>query len=140
MAKHNVANTRIKREYFHYLREAMHRDETSIDAVAKALARFDDANEHKDFRKFKHEQAVAFKRKLDVDIAVRTGKPLSRATVNTALSMLRAFFIWLADQPGYKSKIAYGDADYFNLSDKDVRIANATRQRPVATLEQINRV
>ena len=138
MAKHNVANTRIKREYFQYLREAMRRDETSIDAVAKALARFDDANGHKDFRKFHREQAVAFKRKLDVEIGVRTGKPLSRATVNTTLSMLRAFFIWLAGQPGYKSKIAYGDADYFNLSDKDVRIANATRQKPVPTLEQIN--
>ena len=27
MAKHNAANTRIKREYFDYLKEAMRRDE-----------------------------------------------------------------------------------------------------------------
>jgi integrase len=140
MAKHNAANTRIKREYFQYLKEAMRRDETSIDAVAKALARFDDANGHKDFRKFHREQAVAFKRKLDSQIAVRTGKPLSRATVHSTLSALRAFFIWLAGQPGYKSKIAYGDADYFNLAEKDVRIAQATRQKPAPTLEQIHHV
>ena len=140
MAKHNAANTWIKREYFQYLREAMRREKTSIDAVAKALARFDDANGHKDFRKFHREQAVAFKRKLHVEIAVRTGKLLSRATVNKTLSMLRAVFIWLAGQPSYKLKIVYGDADYFNMPDKDVRIANATRQRPVPTLEQINRV
>ena len=39
MAKHNAANARIKREYFTYLKEAQRRDEGSIDAVAKALAR-----------------------------------------------------------------------------------------------------
>src|SRR3954452_11948386 len=54
------------------------------------------------------------------------GKPLARATVHSTLAALRAFFIWLAGQPGYKSKIAYGDADYFNLSEKDVRIAKAS--------------
>jgi integrase len=63
---------------------------------------------------------------------------LSRATVHSTLSAVKAFFFWLAGQPGYKSKIAYDDANYFNLSDKDVRIANATRQRPVPSLDQIN--
>ena len=59
MAKHNAANTRIKREYFQYLKEAMRRDEASIDAVAKALSRFEEANGHKDFGRFHREQAVA---------------------------------------------------------------------------------
>lgn len=140
MAKHNSANTRIKREYFQYLKEAMRRDDASIDAVAKALSRFEESNGHKDFGRFHREQAVAFKRKLDEQTSVRTGKPLSRATVHSTLSAVKAFFFWLAGQPGYKSKIAYDDAHYFNLSDKDVRIANATRQRPVPTLDQINHV
>ena len=65
MPKYNAANTRIKREYFIYLKEAMRRDESSIDAVAKALARFEEANGHKDFRKFHKQQAIAFKKKLD---------------------------------------------------------------------------
>jgi integrase len=137
MAKHNAANTRIKREYFQYLREARRRDESSIDDVAKALSRFEEANGHKDFKSFHREQAVAFKRKLDSQTAVRTGKPLSRATVHSTLSALRAFFIWLAGQPGYKSKLRYGDADYFNLPEKDVRIAKAVRQKPFASLDQI---
>lgn len=140
MAKHNAANTRIKREYFEYLKEAMRRDEASIDAVAKALARFETATGHKDFRSFHREQAKAFKRRLDTERNVRTGKPLARATVHSTLSALKAFFIWLAGQPGYKSKIAYADAEYFNLSEKDVRIAQASRQKPVPTLEQIHRV
>ena len=129
MAKHNAQNTRIKREYFHYLKEARRRDEASIDAVAKALARFEAATGNKDFSRFHREQAVAFKRRMDTEKNERTGKPLARATVHSTLSALREFFLWLAGQPGYKSKIAYCDADYFNLSEKDVRIAKASRER-----------
>lgn len=140
MPKANAQNTRIKREYFHYLREARRRDEQSIDQVAKALSRFEEATMHRDFKRFHREQAVAFKRRLDTDRNVRTGKPLSRATVHSTLSALREFFIWLAGQPGYKSRIAYADADYFNLNEKDVRIAKASREKPVPTLEQVHRV
>jgi integrase len=140
MAKHNAANARIKREYFQYLKEANRRSEASIDTVAKALDRFEVANGHKDFRKFHRQQAVAFKRKLDEERAVRTGKPLSRATVNSTLSALRAFFVWLAGQPGYKSHLRYGDADYFNLAETDVRIAKAVRHKPFPSLETVHHV
>ena len=140
MAKHNAANARIKREYFHYLKEAGRRNESSIDAVAKALDRFEQANGHKDFRKFHRAQAVAFKRKLDAERAVRTGKPLSRATVKSTRTALRAFFVWLAGQPGYKSHLRYGDADYFNLAETEVRIAKAVRHKPFPSLEQVHHV
>ena len=39
--------------------------------------------------------------------------------------------------PGYKWRIQYSDAEYFNLSDKDSRIATAQREPRVSTLEQI---
>ena len=83
---------------------------------------------------------MAFKRKLDQQTGERTGQRLSRATVNSTLSALRSFFIWLADQPGYKRKINYSDADYFNLSEKDVRIAKAVREKPFPTVKQVNHV
>ncbi len=140
MTKHNPANERIKRAYFVYLREARRRNDASIDGVAKALARFEEATGHRDFGKFHREQAVAFKRKLDQLTALRTGQRLSRATVNSTLAALRSFFIWLADQPGYKRRISYSDADYFNLSEKDVRIAKAVREKPFPTVEQVNHV
>lgn len=104
------------------------------------LARFEEVNGHKDFKSFHKAQAVAFKRKLDSHLAVRTGKPLSRATVHSTLSALRAFFVWLAGQSGYKSRLSYSDAEYFNLSEKYVRIAKAVRQKPFPTLEQIHHV
>lgn len=140
MAKHNAANTRIKREYFAYLREAQRRNESSVVAVSKALVRFEEANGHKDFKSFHRAQAVAFKRKLDLQPAVRTGKPLSRATVHSTLSSLRSFFVWLAGQPGYKSRLRYADADYFNLAETEVRIAKAVRLKPFPTLEQVHHV
>jgi len=53
---------------------------------------------------------------------------------------LKRFFIWLAGQPGYKSRISYSDAEYFNLSVKETRIAKAHRDARVPTLEQIRHV
>ncbi|MBX9614458.1 MAG: hypothetical protein K2X25_02570 [Caulobacteraceae bacterium] len=140
MAKNNPANERIKRSYFIYLREARRRNDKSVDEVAKALSRFEEATARKDFGRFHREQAVAFKRKLDDQISARTGERLSRATVHSTLSALRSFFIWLADQPGFKRRISYSDADYFNLAEKDVRIAKAVREKSFPTLEQVHHV
>jgi integrase/recombinase XerD len=46
----------------------------------------------------------------------------------------------LAIQPGYKSLNSYTDTEYFNLSEKEVRIATARRVTAVPTLEQIKHV
>ena len=43
-------------------------------------------------------------------------------------------------QAGYKSRISYTDTEYFNLSEKEVRIATARRETAVPTLEQIKHV
>lgn len=60
--------------------------------------------------------------------------------MNSTLRDLRAFFFWLAHLPGFKSHIAYADADYFNLSDKDVAVARAKREKRVPTLAQVRHV
>ncbi|WP_231731509.1 tyrosine-type recombinase/integrase [Colwellia sp. TT2012] len=66
-----------------------------------------------------------------------TNKPLSKATLNTTLRHLKTFFQWLAMQTGYKSRINYSETEYFNLSEKDTRVANAKRKKPVPSIEQI---
>lgn len=48
--------------------------------------------------------------------------------------------MWLAREPGYRSVIAYGDADYFSLPEKDVAVARARRERRVPTLDQVRHV
>lgn len=137
MRKHHPANERIKREYFIYLKEAKGQSEDSVDAVAAALARFETQTGHRDFKTFCQQQAVAFKHKLASQNSEATGRKLSKATLHATLSHLKRFFQWLAGQPGYKSRFTYSDADYFNVSEKDARIATARRQRPVPTHDQV---
>ena len=67
----------------------------------------------------------------------RTGKPLSASTVHSTLAALKAFFVWLADQRGYASRIKYADAEYFNPPDNLSRIATARRFKSCPTLAQV---
>lgn len=140
MNKHNEKNERIKRQYFAYLREAKRQSEASVDAVAAALARFEAHTRHRNFQTFHHQQAVAFK----LHLAGRNGgegeRTLSKATQYATLSHLKRFFQWLAGQPGYKSRLRYSDAEYFNLPEKESRVATARRERPSPTLEQVRYV
>jgi integrase len=140
MTKHNPENERIKRKYFAYLKEAKRYSEPTVDAAAKALSRFEEYNRHKAFTAFHFEQAVAFKRYLAEQTGKRSGERLSKATLHATLKQLRAFFFWLAGQPGYKARLQYSDADYFNLSEKDTRIATAQREQKAPTLEQVRHV
>ena len=140
MTKHNPENERIKRKYFAYLKEAKRHSEPTVDAAAKALSRFEEYTRHKGFKAFHFEQAVAFKRHLAEQTGQRSGEKLSKATLHATLTQLKQFFFWLAGQPGYKARLQYSDADYFNLSEKDTRIATAQRERKAPTLEQVRHV
>lgn len=140
MTKYSPANERIKREYFAYLREAKGRDEATIDGVAKALSRFEETTKARDFKRFQKPQAVAFKATLAKALNARTGERISKATMLSTLRELRAFFFWLAREPGFKSHLAYSDTEYFNLSDKDITVARAKREKRVPTLAQVHHV
>jgi site-specific recombinase XerD len=140
MKTHNSQNERIKRAYFTYLTEAQGYSEATLDGVAKALNRFETYTRFRDFKAFHIEQAKGFKAHLSEQQNLRSKTPLSKATLYATLSALKRFFLWLAGQPGYKSRISYSDADYFNLSAKDTRIAKTHRDSHVPTLEQIRHV
>ena len=140
MMKYNPENERIKRKYFAYLKEAKRHSEPTVDAAAKALSRFEEYTRHRNFKAFHFEQAVAFKRHLAEQTGQRSGEKLSKATLHATLTQLKQFFFWLAGQPGYKARLQYADADYFNLSDNDTRIATAQRGRKAPTLEQVKHV
>src|SRR5262245_42205490 len=111
MRQHNADNERIKRDYLIYLKAAKGLSEASLDTVVKAIHRFEVSSKFRSFRKFHVEQVLAFRRQLSVTDSPDTGKPLSKATVLQTLNALRAFFLWLAGQPGYRSRVRYSDAD-----------------------------
>jgi integrase len=138
MKNHNPENERTKRQYFAFLKEAKGLSEVSVDAAAKAIARFEAYTRWKSFKAFHFEQATAFKRQLAAQVGQRSGEPLSKATLRHTLAALRAFFEWLSGQSGFRQKITYSDASYFNLSLKDRTVARAAREDRVPTLEQIH--
>jgi len=137
MRKHNPENERIKRKYLTFLEHAKRQNVATIDGVAKALLRFEEYTRYKNFKAFHFEQAVGFKKHLAKQTSEKTGKPLTKSTLNSTLNQLKAFFQWLSQQPGFVSKLTYTDMEYFNLSEKETRIATSKRVKPVATVDQI---
>ncbi len=140
MKTHSPSNERIKRKYFVFLKEAKRHSELTVDAVAKALSRFETYTTYRDFKTFHFQQAVAFKKHLAEQRSQASREILSKATLSSTLSHLTRFFQWLALQPGFKSCLQYSDAEYFNLSEKDLRVAKARRDKPMPTVEQITHV
>lgn len=140
MKKPNAANERTKHEYLSYLEEAKRMSPASAESAAAAISLFEESTGYKDFSAFHIEQAKRFKRFLDDARHPATGRPWAKATIHSRLLAVKAFFVWLAGQPGYKSRISYPDCDYFNPTANDARIADARTERDVPTLEQIRRV
>lgn len=68
-------------------------------------------------------------RAADIDALTNaaTGEPLAQATLAGRLRALKAFSTWLADRPGYRSRITFADAEYFNASHATGRVAGARR-------------
>ena len=133
---HNPTNERIKRRYLTYLKEAMRHSEPTVDAAAAALARFEEYTKWRDFKTFRSEQAVGFKRWLAAHDGRVVGQKLSKATLHATLANLKRFFQWLSREHGYRS-LVYSDAEYFNLTEKETRIATARREAKAPTLEQV---
>ena len=140
MTKHNPNNERIKRQYFIYLRNAKQQSVRAVDGTASALARFENHTKYRDFKSFRSELAIAFKKHLAEQVSQKSGENLSKATMYATLTSIKSFFRWLSRETGYKSRIHYSDAEYFNMSAKDARVATTRREKAAPTLEQVKRV
>lgn len=138
MRKHHPKNERIKRQYLIWLQEAKRLSPHSIDQKAAAIALFEASTNYKDFAAFHIEQARNFKKRQADTINDTTGKPLAKATIKSRFDALKAFLLWLADQPGYRSKIKHSDAEYFNMAANDAAIATAKREKHAPELEQVH--
>lgn len=136
MRRLNEANERMKRAYIGYLRDAKGRDEKTIDKMLAAIVRFEESTGYKPFKKFHIEQAGKFKAALAKAKNERTRKPLSHATLDATLRLVKAFFLWLAGQAGYKSVLSYADCEYFNSNAKDARVAHTERDIPHPSMAQ----
>ena len=140
MARRNKDNLRTKRKYLLWRKDAQGSSEATIDKTAAAITLYDTWLDGKDFRTLHSERARAFKRHLTGQHNERTGAPLSAATVNGTLRELKSFFYWLADQPGYKSKVSRADADYLTPDRRSEISRRGSLWKPHPSPEQARHV
>lgn len=135
MAKRIEENERVKHDYIYFLEETEGQDQKSTDKVLAALRKFEESTNFKPFSKFHIDQAKRFKRDLERAKNPRTGKPLTHATIDNTLTLVRKFFAWLAGRDGYRSLLSYSDSNYFKNNRKSARIAHTQRDVPFPSLE-----
>lgn len=108
-----------------------------MDKAAASIDRWLDYIKGADLRRFHSEKAIAFKRHLEMAKTPSNGA-LSDASRDGILRDLKAFFCWLADQPGYKSRIRHPDADWFTPDRRTSRGAHQGLWRPHPSPEQVH--
>ena len=138
MPKHTSDNLRIKRKHLVWLKDAKGLSQSSIDKAAASIAIYDKWLKGKDYRAFHSERARAFKRHLQGLRNERTGAPLSAATINGVLRDVMKLFDWMADQPGYKSRISRADIAYLTPDRKSEQARRSTLWKPHPSPEQLN--
>lgn len=140
MPKHHPENERVKHRYAIYMKEARRYDDQSVDGALAAIHRFESHTNFRDFKTFRHEQAVSFKHHLAEQLSARTRKLLAKSTLLSVLSSLKAFFRWLACEKEYRRRLKETDADFFNPTEREQRIARARLEKVVPTLEEVQHV
>jgi integrase len=138
--KVNAGNEKIKIKYFEFLKESQGFSESTLNAVKKAIYRYEEFSGFEDYKKFNKKRAIEFKKWLEDKKDPRTNKQISLTTVYHYIRNLKDFFKWLAYQPGYKSKISLTDVEYLKLDKQKARIATASKREDFPTLEQILKI
>ena len=139
MPKRGESNLRLKRKYLTWLAQAKGLSATSIDRAAAAIDHYLDFLGTTSITAFHSEKVLAFKRRLAVQKTTR-GQSLSPSTINGILRQLRSFFLWLADQPGCRSKLRHCAADWFSPDRKSEAARRSSTWKPHPSLEQMRHV
>ena len=137
MAKRRPDNLRIKRKYLVWLRQAKGFSEASVDKAAASVDCYLTYIRDGDLRQFHSEKALGFKRHLNGIKHARTKAPLARSTIDGTLRDVKAFFAWLADQPGYRATVRHADAAYFTPDKKSSRTSRRGVWRPHPSPDQV---
>ncbi len=130
-------NERIKHRYFEYVKEALQRSEGTLEEARKCIHRFEQFTKCANFKTFNKKVAMDFKKTLRNTKSKQTGETLSLSTLEYTIRNVKDFLIWLAQQPGYRSKVKLADIEYLNLSENDIRAAKSCTRRKYPSLEQV---
>jgi integrase len=140
MTKRNSDNLRIKRKYLVWQKEAKGLSDASIDKSAAAISTYETYLDGRDFRSFHSERARSFKRRLSSQKNQRTGAKLSPTSGNGVLREVQAFYSWLADQPGYKSRVSRSDIEFFGVDRRTDAARRSSCWKPHPSPAQVVRL
>lgn len=136
----NVKNERIKHRYFKYLSGARRKSIKSVDQARKCIMRLEEFTHYGDFSIFNPELAISFKEYLLQKGKKETGEIYSQHTVNAILANVRDFYIWLANEQGFRRNIKPNDIDYLKPSLKELAMTRIQGFRDFPTIEQVKSV
>lgn len=134
----NLKNEKVKERYLNWLRGAKGFSESTIVAIERALADWDDSARHEDYAKFNQRKAEGFK-----DTLLQAGNTAGRRSMVTPYHTLRhvkSFFQWLATQQGYKSRISIDSISYLSLDRKKVREITAPKHQAYPSLDYVRKL
>ena len=133
-------NETIKREFFEQLKGARGFSKSSIRSHAEAIHQWEVFTKHEDFCMYEKSKAIAFTEWLNTRPAKTKSGKISLVTQYNYLRRIKKFFSWLADQPGYKSKIIKNDIEYMRLSKADAQIARSGTTKKMPTFEDARKI
>ena len=133
-------NEAIKREFFEQLKGARGFSKSSIRSHAEAIGQWEVFTKKEDFSTYDKSKAVAFTEWLSTRPAKTKSGTISLVTQYNYLRRIKKFFIWLADQPGYKSKVVKSDIEYLRLSKAEAQIARAGTTKKMPTFEDAKKI
>lgn len=133
-------NESIKREFFEQLKGARGFSKSSIRTHAEAINQWEMFTRKEDFANYDKSKAIAFTEWLSTRPAKTKSGKISLVTQYNYLRRVKKFFDWLADQPGYKSKIVKSDVDYLRLSKADAQIARSGTTKRMPTFDDVKKI
>jgi integrase/recombinase XerD len=132
--KINAENEKIKRRYLNRLRDAKEYSEATLASILRAICRYDAFSGGSNYRLFSPARAVAFKKSLMEEC---NSEQISLTTVYHILRHLRGFFLWLASEPGFRSRIKVDSVSYLSLGQNLNRQATSSKFTSYPTLEHV---
>ncbi len=117
----NPANERLKRRYFHYLKNADGLADVTINQARLAITDYERFTDWRDFKTLRERDAICYREALLSGSSKRAAQLSSRATVNTKLTQVEKFFRWLSGQDGFRKAIVKDAFECFGLSRRDKR-------------------
>jgi integrase len=133
-------NEQIKRSFFEQLKGGRGFAKSSVRVFAEAIGQWQTFSNNDDFSNYNKSKAVAFTEWLAVRPAKTKLGTISLVTQYNYLRRVKKFFVWLSEQPGYKSKIVKDDVDFLRLSKKDARIAQSGTTKKMPTFEEVKKI